>query len=61
MYDTLLWDKFLKTGMVEDYLRYTDSIKENCVAKPEEARGQEERYAGISVDDRNGSQGGTDR
>lgn len=61
MYNTLLWDKFLKTGMVEDYLRYTDSVKESCAAKMDEAKRQERQYAGLSVDDGYGSQGRTDR
>lgn len=61
MYETLLWNKFLETGMVEDYLRYTDSVKENCAARMDDTKRQDKRHAGVSDDDRYGSQGGTDR
>lgn len=58
MYETLLWNKFLKTGMVEDYLRYADSVKENCKSKIDDTKRQDNQHAGISDDDRHGSEGG---
>lgn len=63
MYETLLWNRFWETGMVEDYLRYTDSLKKNETPgdKQDVTKRQEEWYAGFSVDDRYGSESGTDR
>lgn len=61
MYTDELWERFVSSGRINDYLKYCENIDNSKVQDKEITQniGQEKKYAGFSTDDGNGDQGRT--